>query len=174
MRHSVAILVLLCQFAFPVRGFCKQTKSDAGRATATVVRVTPNPDDPDDRIVLIEVEVEGFGSTFFVPDCKTSQGGTHEFCLARLLRSDGKKWHIAKPVYGVVMGIETSAPWTPIEIVQSHPTRFRFAYSTAIFGLRAGEPLRIAFDSWVSPHSIRDWKKRKVQVTSTFNNPISQ
>ncbi|MDR3793020.1 MAG: hypothetical protein P4L03_06535 [Terracidiphilus sp.] len=167
-RFRQIVLVSLCCLLFSVSGVCQLQSLDRPVAAATVVRVIPNPDDSSDHIVTVQVELHSSAAAHVVPDCSENNTGQYELCGARLMRRHGKKWVVARPVVAAVMGVDVSASWTPIDISESRKTIFNFRFSTGFFAVRSGEPLRVAFDTWDSPASVRDWKKMKTQMSTTF------
>jgi hypothetical protein len=141
----------------------------AAIVSAEVVSVTPDPDDEQDSMVLVRIEVRATDKQLVVPDCSETGSNEHYFCggNARLVRFSGRTWRNAKPAYGVVMGMDPIDHWKPVIIAPGSQASSLFRFSTKLFGIRKDEPLKVGFEVWSDPTNIQ-----YDNATATLSTPV--
>jgi hypothetical protein len=159
-RVPVILLVLYVSLFLPW-GPVALGQAEGRRPIATVhaevIQVTPDPDDAQDSIATVRIEITAIDKELVVPACLESGRSDQVLCggNARLVRFNGKTWRNAKPVFGVVMGMEPISNWKPITIPPGDHGDYLFHFSTRLFGVQKGERIRVGFEVWTNPNNIQ-------------------
>jgi hypothetical protein len=158
----------------PIGALCQaQLRHQAAIIGVEVVKVTPNPDDSQDSKVTVKIEIRATAKQLVVPDCSETNSDEHFFCggNARLVRFNGKSWRNAKPVFGVVMGMDPIEHWKPIILAPGSQATCLFRFSSKLFGIRKDEGLKVGFEVWSDPENMQYNNAFATLLTPIFKVP---
>jgi len=165
---SLAIGVL-CAIGVALSGQ-NPTGLRAGSIEVKLIGAHVNPDDDHDLMVSVLVTIRAADQTLVIPTCADDIARSAFFCVAGIVGANGKSIGVRKGL-AASLGVEPEDRWQAISIAPGTQRTFTFTYSTRLMDVRAGQPLRIWFDVWPSPESMKEQKSSAHLLSPVFRNP---
>jgi hypothetical protein len=165
---TVSIFAALLSFlSLSVAGFGQDSsRLQAATIQVNVISVNPNPRDQSDLIVSVRVTIRAGKQAIVVPNCAAAHDLKNYFCLARLQRPNA-----VNPIgrwFESALDAEDRRRWRLDTISPGTEESFLFGFSASLFGVHAGEALKVAFEVWPDAKSTDNWKKATILTSPPF------